>query len=90
MFPDNCTEVTRELLVYLISHQQWNDATDMYQQEFGTTPAVARAAVDQLAEKYGYRRSKAVPMTIAACALFSTATAVAGVLNMFAPQLWTS
>ncbi len=65
------SEQPRDILLYLISSEQWNEAVALYQQEFGTNRTDARVAVSELAENYGYVASKrtAAIMLIAAFGL---------------------
>ena len=81
---DSADHQLRELLLYFISRHQWSEAIELVQQEYQTTPAIAKSTVDQVAVRYGYHRA-ARPLAIAviACIGFSL-FALAGLVQYLA------
>lgn len=52
------SEHFRELCLYFISSKQWTEAYELHQQAYGSSPADAKTAIRELANRYGYYDSQ--------------------------------
>jgi hypothetical protein len=70
---DRDSENFRELTLYFISTRQWSEAYQLHRQSYGSSPADAKSAIHDLAQRYGYpvqvSRSPAMTLLLGSAAV---------------------
>jgi hypothetical protein len=75
------SEHFRELCLYFISSKQWTEAYELHQQAYGSSPADAKTAIRDLANRYGYYDSQQNAYITAAAMLTSVVILSAAALH---------